>query len=446
MSFLRPLVHRTTSAARTTKTCRNYSLDSSIYKGLNQESRGAGGRFGRQREGRVAYEDAYRSADQSRYGNDRDSEPRQSRYSNNRDSESRENRYNDRDFEPRQNRYGNDKASVDYKPPELPFRHIDPYNKDPNNADWVRKPARELPRLKQDSEFLYGTNVVEAALKSGRRHMYRLYIYAGENRTKDSKIRDMKLKNMSRMHGVDVQETQDLGLLDAMSNSRPHNGYVLEASPILKIPILALGKMNFDKTRFSIQKAQHDITNSGIRINDLPSDMPNRNPGHYPILLMLDEILDPGNLGAILRTAYFLGVSALIVAEKNCAPLSPTCLKASAGAAEFLPILTQMIPQRMITNSQANGWQFFAAMPPPYKKSNKHVALDAQIVREASKTAPTVIVMGGEGEGLRSTIVRECDKLVYIKAAEDVERGIDSLNVSVAAGILIQGFMPAWKA
>jgi hypothetical protein len=183
----------------------------------------------------VAYEDAYRSADKSRYGNDRDSEhrqsrygndrdwePRQSKYGNDKDSEPRQNRYsNDRDLEPRQSKYGNDKASIDYKPPELPFRHFDPYNKDPNNADWVRKPARELPRLKQDSEFLYGTNVVEAALKSGRRHMYRLYIYAGENRTKDSKIRDMKLKNMSRMHGVDVQETQDLGLLDAVRMTLP---------------------------------------------------------------------------------------------------------------------------------------------------------------------------------------------------------------------------------
>ena len=229
-----------------------------------------------------------------------------------------------------------------------------------------------------------------------------------------------------------------------MSNSRPHNGYVLEASPLQKVPILGLSSMSLDNTSFDIQVAQHDITRTGMVLNDLPKVIKNRDPTRYPLILMLDEILDPGNLGAILRTAYYLGCSAILVSERNCAPLSPTCLKTSAGAAEYMPVLTQVNPARMIASSQEKGWKFFAAIPLPAKNNNqwrKHLTLDREEVKEALQNGPTVVVMGGEGDGIRDIVKKACDWQVSIGCAGDVDRGVDSLNVSVAAGVLCHAFL-----
>jgi len=232
-----------------------------------------------------------------------------------------------------------------------------------------------------------------------------------------------------------------------MSNSRPHNGYVLEASKLLKTPIISLSKVSFDKTTFGLQIAQHDFTESGLNLNELPQTIPNRDPTRYPLVLMLDEILDPGNLGAILRSAYFLGCSALLVTERNCAPLSPVCLKSSAGASEYLPILTHITPPRLITSSKGAGWKFFAAAPRPAKHAtNKYIDTNHKVVQEALDKGPVVLLMGGEGEGLRDSIKKLCDKCISVTAAKDVDRGVDSLNVSVAAGVLMQALLGDKKA
>ncbi|KAF8534417.1 Alpha/beta knot methyltransferase [Trichophaea hybrida] len=397
MSFLRPATQRSASTFVPKQFCRCASLDSIIYKGIRREAREESRSFDRSRDTRIRDSDRYRDRNDPSPAN-------QERYT--------------------------------------PIRHIDPYSDDANYR-YSRTPRRTTQKVNQDSEWIYGTSVVEAALKSHRRTLYRLYVYAGENRTTISKERDIKLKNLARGLKIDIKEVTDAGILDSMSSSRPHNGYVLEASPIKKTPILSLGAVSYDKSTFSLQIAQHDITNSRIVLNDLPKTVPNRDPSRYPLVLMLDEILDPGNLGAILRTAYYLGCSALLVAERNCAPLSPACLKSSAGASEYMPILTQTVPQRLIANSQAHGWKFFAAVPQPTKskKGKNYLSLESDEVKEALKTGPTVVVMGGEADGLRTNVERACDRCVSIRGASDVDQGVDSLNVSVAAGVLCQAFL-----
>jgi 21S rRNA (GM2251-2'-O)-methyltransferase len=238
-----------------------------------------------------------------------------------------------------------------------------------------------------------------------------------------------------------------------MSSNRPHNGYVLEASPLRKIPIISLSAVDVDRSHFQFQKAQHDITQAGQTLAEVPQAgqplaeipefLPNRTPDRYPLILMLDELFDPGNLGAVLRSAYYMGCSALLITERNCAPLSPVALKASAGASEFLPILTHVVPPRLIKASQEKGWKFFAAVPPQYapKDKERHLGVNHQEVKEAQAKGPVVLLMGGEGDGLRHTLSRMCDKYVSIPSAPDVFPGVDSLNVSVAAAVLLQGFI-----
>lgn len=83
---------------------------------------------------------------------------------------------------------------------------------------------RHIPHVATNSEFIFGTNVVEAAIKSHRRKLYRLYIYAGLNRTKATKLEGDQIRKLAREHHPDIEivDEMDIGQLDSMSHSRPH--------------------------------------------------------------------------------------------------------------------------------------------------------------------------------------------------------------------------------
>ncbi|TGZ78840.1 hypothetical protein EX30DRAFT_309502 [Ascodesmis nigricans] len=309
-------------------------------------------------------------------------------------------------------------------------------------------PRREINRTHPDSEFIYGTAVVEAAIKSGRREIYKLYIYAGANREPETLVRDAKMKRLAKANRVNVVDEFDIGLLDSMANSRPHNGYVLECSPLHKTPILSLLPLTQVGQHIPLELAQHDNTQPDLILKTLAPSIPPADTDRYPFILMLDSVLDPGNLGAILRSAYFLGAAAVMFSGTHSAPLSPVCLKASSGAAEFMPILTYKNPVRMIENSIANGWQFYAAVAPtpvtgPGKepRREKSLRLESMEVKQAVFTKPTVVVLGAEGQGMSTPVRKACDKAVTIGQSRGMELGLDSLNVSVAAALLCQGFL-----
>ena len=163
------------------------------------------------------------------------------------------------------------------------------------------------------------------------------------------------------------------------------------------------------------------------------------------------EQLDPGNLGGILRSAFFLGVDAVAVSDRNSAPLSPIALKASAGASESLPLFSVRHPAAFVEESQKNGWKFYAAVAPsaPKKSSSSSSSANPRGVHHFStsdvelqeRDHPTVLMLGGEGEGLRWNLQKKADFTVSIGGPRKGEGGVDSLNVSVAAGLLCETFL-----
>jgi 23S rRNA (guanosine2251-2'-O)-methyltransferase len=144
--------------------------------------------------------------------------------------------------------------------------------------------------------------------------------------------------------------------------------------------------------------------------------------GAAPLLLVLDGVQDPHNLGACLRTADAAGVAAVIVPRDRAAGLTPAVRKVAAGAAETVPFIAVVNLARTLREIKERGiWL---------------VGTDDQApgtVHEASLTGPLAIVMGSEGEGMRRLTRETCDQLVSIPMAGAVE----SLNVSVAAGIVL---------
>jgi 23S rRNA (guanosine2251-2'-O)-methyltransferase len=141
-----------------------------------------------------------------------------------------------------------------------------------------------------------------------------------------------------------------------------------------------------------------------------------------PLLLALDGVQDPHNLGACLRTADACGALAVIVPRDRAAQLTPAARKVAAGAAETTPVATVTNLARMLRLLKDAGLWIVGA--------------DAEAAKAAAEIdlkGPVVLVLGAEGSGLRQLTRQHCDFMVRLPQLGAVE----SLNVSVAAGMLL---------
>jgi 23S rRNA (guanosine2251-2'-O)-methyltransferase len=157
--------------------------------------------------------------------------------------------------------------------------------------------------------------------------------------------------------------------------------------------------------------------------DDLLSALTSRLEGEVePLVVVLDGIEDPRNLGAILRTAECAGVKAVFIPERRAAGLNETVAKAAAGATEHIPVARVTNLSRLLEQlKERNVWIIGTAM-------------DAEMsYLDWDWTRPSALVLGGEGAGLHRLVREHCDALVRIP----VHGQIESLNVSVAAGIVL---------
>jgi 23S rRNA (guanosine2251-2'-O)-methyltransferase len=140
------------------------------------------------------------------------------------------------------------------------------------------------------------------------------------------------------------------------------------------------------------------------------------------LLVALDQVQDPRNLGAVCRSAEFAGAAGVVVPERRAAAVTAVTCKASAGAVEHLAVAhVRNLADWLAEAKQAGFWIWGAdaeADSPPWDVDLK---------------GPTVLVMGGEGKGLRPRVAAACDGLVALPQAGQVE----SLNVSAAAAALL---------
>ena len=145
-------------------------------------------------------------------------------------------------------------------------------------------------------------------------------------------------------------------------------------------------------------------------------------PSEDSLLLALDGVEDPRNLGACVRTAAAAGVDALLYPKNRGASMTPVAEKTASGGAERVPIVALSNLVRRLNWLKSRGFQIIGA---------DGAATTAW--HEADFNAPTVLVVGSEGKGLRKLSKETCDLLVSLP----VQGGIRSLNVSVAAGVLL---------
>jgi len=140
------------------------------------------------------------------------------------------------------------------------------------------------------------------------------------------------------------------------------------------------------------------------------------------LVVVLDQIQDPQNLGAICRSAEVAGAAGVVIAERRAAAITPAACKASAGAVEHLPVArVRNIADWLKQAKQADAWIYGAA------------AEAARRYTEVDWVGRAVLVMGSEGSGLRTRVASTCDELVSIP----VKGRVGSLNASVAAAVIL---------
>ncbi|HEY4880547.1 MAG TPA: 23S rRNA (guanosine(2251)-2'-O)-methyltransferase RlmB [Steroidobacteraceae bacterium] len=236
----------------------------------------------------------------------------------------------------------------------------------------------------QRTEVVYGLHAVRALLTRHPERVARVYLQHGRQDARAAEI-----ENLARAAGRLVERV-DARQLQARLGEAVHQGIVAEVAPL---------------AAWSEAELLAAITKSAD-----------------PLLLALDGVQDPHNLGACLRTADACGVLALIVPRDRAAPLNATARKVAAGAAETTPVVTVTNLARTLGLLKGAGlWIAGADAAAP------------QQAHQIDLTGPRVLVMGAEGAGLRQLTRRHCDWLVRLPSLGSVE----SLNVSVAAGMLL---------
>jgi 23S rRNA (guanosine2251-2'-O)-methyltransferase len=250
-------------------------------------------------------------------------------------------------------------------------------------------------------DVLYGIHSVEEALRAGRRRFDHVAVARerrerNENHDAQSAGRIERLLELCRQRGVRVRmESRDV--LTQMAGTAAHQGVVALVRP-------------------QEQLALEDL------YEPLPPRLGSKVAQPRRLLLALDGVEDPQNLGALLRVADGAGVDGVILTERRAAPLSPVAIKASAGAAEHLRIARVVNLVRALEALKArNLWI---------------IGLDERGTEDYDRfdfTGDCVLVLGREGAGLHDLTRKTCDHLLRIPMAG----GVSSLNVSAAGAVVL---------
>ena len=189
----------------------------------------------------------------------------------------------------------------------------------------------------------------------------------------------------------------------------------------LGIPVRFLQRSELDEMAGQVGHQGVVAVTSAKQYNDL-DDVVAAKRGEYSLLIVLDGVEDPHNLGAILRTADAAGANGVVIPERRSASVTGTVTKASAGASEHLPIAKVTNIARTVEElKDKNIWT---------------VGLDergAQTYDALDYKMDCALLLGGEGKGLHDLVKKKCDFLVSIPMLGQVP----SLNVSVAAGVVL---------
>ncbi|XP_062342046.1 rRNA methyltransferase 1, mitochondrial isoform X2 [Osmerus eperlanus] len=189
--------------------------------------------------------------------------------------------------------------------------------------------------------------------------------------------------------------------------------------------------------RASVQQVCEEAHRRGVQIQrDEPPKPPSAGSAP-PLWLVLDAVQDPMNLGAIIRSAYFLGVDRIASSLHNSCPLTPVVSKASSGVMEVMKVYGYESLADMLKVKVSQGWQVVGTVG----AEGRGFPAPVLCCSEFHMTRPTLLLMGGEGGGLSPELCLQCEVLLTVPPLRALAPGVESLNVSVATGILLYSLL-----
>lgn len=243
--------------------------------------------------------------------------------------------------------------------------------------------------MTKNDAYIYGRNAIIEALRSGR-DIEKIFIAFGAKGKAIDTIYNLAKKNRTSAVKYDKRKFATLEKRYFPKNINTQ-GVIALLRPVELLAVEDLISKAFDKEE-------------------------------NPVIIVLDEINDPHNLGAIARTAECSGTAGLIVTERNTAPLSPATMKASAGALEHIPIAKTGSLSATLKDLKNYGFWTIGTD-----------AAAENIYTDDLYDRPVAVIIGSEGKGLRPSTKKHCDHLVKIP----MKGTINSLNASVSSGIML---------
>ena len=249
------------------------------------------------------------------------------------------------------------------------------------------KKKHQKPFNSAKTQVIYGIHAVRAALLNNKRAHEELYISENNKqildnlRSKVQKITILDQKEFKKLHGG-IKSTQ---------------GIVLRTN-------------DFERPSFQQFLKNEDKKNKSV-------------------LLALDQITDPQNIGSIMRSCALFNCKGIIIAKDHAPDLTPSLYKAASGAAEIVNYFKVTNLKRSISELKKYGYWAYG-----FDSSNDSKSVKINFSKKS------ILVFGSEGKGMRDLVKKECDEIIQLKMKKNTDYMIDSLNVSNAASIALYEF------
>lgn len=233
----------------------------------------------------------------------------------------------------------------------------------------------------EDSTVLYGIHPVMETLRAGRRPVLEVYLARTPGVSRELR----RLEGLDRIPVIQVTPEQ----IRSIAGTTHHQGVAAKVGP-------------FPYADF------HQLVSAA--------------PSRCGLLVILDQVQDPANLGSILRSSECFGAFAVLLAKDRTVPVTPAVEKASSGASAHVPVVRVVNIVRSIEHLKQNGWWIYAAE-----------ASGATLLFSVDLTGRAAVVLGSEGKGIRRLVREVCDGTVAIPMTGK----LGSLSVSQAAAVVL---------
>ncbi|GFY46530.1 rRNA methyltransferase 1, mitochondrial [Trichonephila inaurata madagascariensis] len=287
---------------------------------------------------------------------------------------------------------------------------------------------KSLPILYK-GEILYGIHPVYLALLEKKRQLFQLFIKVQEeNCLKTEKNERLsKIDNIAKTLEIPVHYV-DSKVMNYLAPGAVHQ----KQYKLKKFSARHRKKFSF---HFILGVCLDAGALPKLEWQDIEYKINEEASSDLPLWLVLNEIVDPMNVGAIIRSAKYFGINNLFMMKGSSCKLSPTVSKASSGALEVINIYQIEKLDHFLQVKKTQGWNIVSTGA--YCENECKTSKEIKDVSDLRISKPTILILGNEGKGIPFEIQRLCDIFVSIYPTQNLHPGIDSLNVSVAAGVIL---------